>query len=283
METGENNFRVIQSSKFHSNKTKEYHLSIQIGLKSLIFTLLNIKTLTYDYLHSFKFSSNNTRESEEKIRLIINENNLIKKSFSSISISYVNCPNTLIPNTLFKEEKANSVLNFNAKNHGHSLIDDIASQDAKIIYSFPKKIDKLLKTYFPFSKYTSQDKILLEYYTKIQKDKITIYAYFIEKKINITCFNKKNLVSHNHFEYKTKEDILYYVLFFYEQLNLSPKEIELVLHGEIQKEDYNFLILYDYIKNISFLKNTTEFKFCEKLKEIPIHKNIAIYNQILCV
>ena len=88
METGENNFTITKSSEFNSNVIQEYHLSIQLGLNSFTFTLLNTNSLTYEYLASYKFIANNIDECTEKIRSIINDNIIIKNTFSSVCITY---------------------------------------------------------------------------------------------------------------------------------------------------------------------------------------------------
>jgi hypothetical protein len=58
---------------------------------------------------------------------------------------------------------------------------------------------------------------------------------------------------YNRFEYLTKEDFIYYLLFTAEQLQLNPEEFPLVLIGAIAEADELYLIAYKYIRDVSFL------------------------------
>jgi hypothetical protein len=57
----------------------------------------------------------------------------------------------------------------------------------------------------------------------------------------------------NTFEYKTPEDLIYYLLFTAEQLNLNPEIFKLEFLGNIAEDDAYFKIAYKYIRNVSLL------------------------------
>ena len=65
----------------------------------------------------------------------------------------------------------------------------------------------------------------------------------------------------NCFEYDTKEDFLYYLLFTAEQLSLNPEKFELILLGDINKNSPAYKMAWDYIKNISFMGPFHSFSF----------------------
>lgn len=76
----------------------------------------------------------------------------------------------------------------------------------------------------------------------------------IEKDIfDLIILNKGTLHLCNTYEYKSPEDLIYYVLFCLEQLQLNPDTIPCILSGEIIKSDANYLLIYTYIRHISFL------------------------------
>jgi hypothetical protein len=63
----------------------------------------------------------------------------------------------------------------------------------------------------------------------------------------------------NSFEYKTPEDLIYYLLFTAEQLNLNPEYFKLEFLGDINEEDAFFKMAYKYIRNV-FLFDTTDLQ-----------------------
>jgi len=75
----------------------------------------------------------------------------------------------------------------------------------------------------------------------------------------------------NSFEYQTKEDFIYYILFTAEQLKLNPETFKLQLLGEISEESDLFKIAYRYIRNISLMnvfhtQKHNDFSTLENLK-----------------
>jgi hypothetical protein len=62
---------------------------------------------------------------------------------------------------------------------------------------------------------------------------------------------------YNRFEYLTKEDFIYYLLFTAEQLQLNPEEFPLVLMGAITEADELYQIAYKYIRDVSLLHSNS--------------------------
>ncbi|MEO8933628.1 MAG: DUF3822 family protein, partial [Xanthomarina sp.] len=118
---------------------------------------------------------------------------------------------------------------------------------------------------FTYSHYSSIliDKILqFEKHTEIVKFYINVYKDHFE--IVITDQGKLKLF--NTFEYSSKEDFIYYILFTMEQLQLNPEKTDVVLLGDIEKESNLYAILFKYIRHISFGKRTDIYKYHNKPK-----------------
>ena len=79
---------------------------------------------------------------------------------------------------------------------------------------------------------------------------------------------------YNIFEYETKEDFIYYILFTLEQLELSPEETNISIMGAINEQSELYEILYTYIRNISFF-NYKKPIFNDK-NEIDKHSNFIL-------
>ena len=77
----------------------------------------------------------------------------------------------------------------------------------------------------------------------------------------IIAIKQGALLLYNTFEYHTKEDYIYYLLFTLEQLQLNPETIQLVLLGLINKEDDIYSITYKYIRNVSFGNRMDTYNF----------------------
>jgi len=281
METGENNPIIIQSDNFNIALANSYHLSIQLGISHFSYCLLNTTTFTYDYAKIYTLSS--VDDTAAEITEIINNDALIKTEFSSESVAFVNFPSTLTPSSLYKKEEKDTILAFNTEVKGEVLADTILSQKTHLIYSVPESILTIVSNFFPKAKQKAQESILIEQYGQLNNNTEKAYLYLNQNKVTITFFKENKLVFNNAFTYITKEDLLYFVLFSFEQLKLSTEKIEVILFGAIEKDDEYFNLLYDYIRNLKLGKRPHQFNFPTEFDSLAEHKYFGLFTQVLCV
>ena len=281
METGENNPIIIQSDNFNIALANSYHLSIQLGISHFSYCLLNTTTFTYDYAKIYTLSS--VDDTAAEITEIINNDVIIKSEFSTQSVAFVNFPSTLVPSSLYKKEEAETILAFNTEVMGKVLADTILSQKAHLIYSVPESILTIVSNFFPKAKQKAQESILIQQYSQFNNNTEKAYLYLNQKKVIITLFKENKLVFNNSFDYLTKEDLLYFVLFSFEQLKLSTENIEVILFGSIEKDDEYFNLLYDYIRNLKLGKRPHQFTFPAEFDSLAEHKYFGLFTQVLCV
>ena len=280
METGESN-PLVEIGEFDISLSTGYHLSIQLGIEHFSYCLLNTTTFTYDYIKNYSLNSKDNTATE--ISEIINKDAILKAEFFSQSIAFVNFPSTLVPDKLYKEEEAKTLLAFNTKVIGTVLVDKIMSQQAYLIYSVPESILTIVSNFFPNAKYKAQDSILIEQYSKLNNEKKNTYIYLNEQKVSVTIFNGDKMIFNNSFKFTSKEDLLYYVLFSFEQLNISPDTINVTVFGNIEGTDESFSLMYEYIRNIKLGKRPHQFIFPTEFNPLADHKYFGLFTQILCV
>jgi len=279
METGENNH--IQTDNFNIGLSSSYHLSIQLGVSHFSYCILNTTTFKYEYVKKHPLSSKDNTAIE--IAEIINNDSILKADFSSQSIAFINFPSTLVPNSLYKKEEAENLLGFNTKIIGKVLVDNIVSQKAHLIYSVPENILTIISEFFPKARYKAQETILIQQYNKSNTEKDRVYLYLNEKKVLITIFNSDKLIFNNSFIYINKEDLLYYILFTFQQLKISPESIDVTVYGAIEYSDEYFSLIYEYIRNIKLGKRPHQFTFPTEFNHLASHKYFSLFSQILCV
>ena len=281
METGENNPIHIQTENFNIGLANSYHLSIQLGVYHFSYCLLNTTTFTYDYIKKYPLIYKDNTATE--ITEIINNDSILKADFSSQSLAFVNFPSTLVPDKMYKKEEAESLLAFNTKVIGTVLADNIISQEAYLIYSVPKSILTIVSNFFPKAKYKAQESILIQQYSELNTEREKAYLYLNEQKAGISIFNSDKIIFNNSFKYTSKEDLLYYVLFCFEQLNISPDSIDLTVFGSIEDTDESFNLMYEYIRHIKLGKRPHQFIFPTEFNPLADHKYFGLFTQILCV
>ena len=82
-------------------------------------------------------------------------------------------------------------------------------------------------------------------------DERKMFVYVNQTHFEIIVVQNQKLLLYNSFDYKTKEDFLYYILFTAEQLQLNPENFKLELLGNNTQESELYEIAYTYIRHVS--------------------------------
>ena len=82
-----------------------------------------------------------------------------------------------------------------------------------------------------------------------------VYVNVSSKSFDVVVIQNKKLQFSNSFEFETKEDFIYYILFTFEQLNLDVEKVKLYFTGDIELESEIYNSTYQYIRNVFFLES----------------------------
>lgn len=275
METGESKILCSFNDKsFNIDLSKDHHLSIEISDKSFTYCILNTAKNTYCLLKSYKINS------IDEISNIINNSSHLLLVFSSTSIGLVNLPNTLVPKEFYDKKNAKSILNLNSATNDIIKHDYLNSKDTINLYSLSNHLNETIINYFPSAKIKSNSTVLLESLLKYDIKTENFYIFLKDDTANMIFIKNSEIIFQNKFEYLTNEDLLYYTLFSFQQLEISTEEILVNLFGDIK--DDQFQLLYDYIRNIKLGNRPKEFIFPNEALKIKKHKFFSLFSQVLC-
>ena len=212
----------------------------------------------------------------KKIEELFKTDSYLQKDFSSVSVVHQNNLSCLVPNTYFSEDKLSEYLNFNIKTLTSDFItfDDIQSIKAKNVYIPYVNINNFLFQNFGEFEYKHYSSVLLEKLFSIPTNDNGCYIHVSKSTLDIVIIKNSNLQFFNIFEYKTKEDFMYYVLFTLEQLELSTEETLVSILGDIEEDSDLYRLIYTYIRNIDFLSSKNAV--FNNQKEISKHSNFIL-------
>ena len=274
MVTGENNKTLIKDSTFDSLQISNYHLSIELSEKSISYCIVDKNKYRCYLLFSQNYESQNLLK-------ILNEDEFITREFLSKSISFVNFPNTLIPKELYNEKDKKNIFSVNHSLTNEELVIDELKSKIINLYAIPNTIFQTVKNVVPEAIIRSNSSSLINNFLSLKNLQETMFLFLKDSYINIVVTKGDSLIFQNKFEYQTKEDLLFYVLFSIQQLNFSNEEINTVIYGNISKEEYN--ILYQYIRNIKFGNKLKDISCSNEFNNIEDHCYNILYRQFLCV
>jgi hypothetical protein len=278
MEIGENN-NITSFYKKNVNfaNTENFHLSIEVSPTKLKYTLLNTENLEYLLFKSVEVGNN--------LLTAIGSEEILKQTFFSTSMCYSNFPTTIVPNELYSEINKERYLQFISDKKGTIKTDKIHQNNATTIYSVKEDIVHLMNQIQSGVIEKNSSTIIIEQLIKQYKNltEKTAFLFINRKNIELIILKKGELILHNYFDVNNSIDVLYYTLFGFNQLKMNPEESNLYLFGNIEKGDENYILIYDYIRNIKFGSLSNILSFNEELKRVSQHQNFSLFSQILCV
>jgi ABC-type oligopeptide transport system ATPase subunit len=190
-----------------------------------------------------------------------------------------------VPNSLFDVSEKEALLKFNhSPDEGEVIVTDhLPNLDAKNIYSLSAEVKKIFQdqyTHLSINHCSSSfiEQVLLT--NKHNESKITL-VNLQTSAMEIAVINSGKLLFYNSFAYQSPEDIIYFLLFVFEQLQLNPETISVELFGELEKNSPAYQLIYKYIRNIKLGDRPAALEYSIKIAALPKHHYYSLFSQFL--
>lgn len=265
----------------NSEKINNLELSIQIHLSGLSFCVLNRTQDTITYLKHISFKKRlNPLDLLDQLKSAFNKEEALKDDFDSVLVIHDNELAVQVPESLFDENCLADYLKFNSKILKSDFItyDKIPDNNLVNVYIPYININNFIYDLFGSFTFKHKSTILLSEILKKEKQQkeLKVYVNVNESHFELTIVETGKLLLYNSFEYHSKEDFIYYILFTTTQLNLDPEMFILVLTGCISEEDELYEITYNYVRHIEF--GNRKDRIISTLNNIKPHNEFALLN-----
>ncbi|MCM8569908.1 DUF3822 family protein [Gramella jeungdoensis] len=250
-----------------TTKEKQFNkkLSIQVSLNGLSFCILDQKDNRITYFKKIDFEKQlDPIKVLSKIELTYEKEEALNQPVDEVFLLYTNSLFSLVPEKLFDEDNASNYLKFNTKILKTDFIafDNIKDSIVNVYIPYTNITNYFFDKYGEFE-YRHSLSVLIEALLELQDNSegTRVYLHSHLSSYELVIIENGKLLFANSFEFETKEDFLYYLLFTAEQLKLDPDSFELILLGDITKDSEEYKMAWDYIRNISFLGPFHSFSF----------------------
>ena len=271
--------QIVKKKTINKNieVTSKRKLSIQFSLDGFSFCTTNTHNEVIEFSsYTFSKTKNSPELVLEKLQDIFKKEKSLQYDFETVTVIHQNNLNTLVPNEYFKKDALKSYLKYSIKTIASDLItfDELDFMNSKNVYVPYVNINNFLFQNFGEFEYKHYSSVMLEKLFSIATNDICCYIHVSKSTFDIVIIKNSNLQFFNIFEYKTKEDFMYYVLFTLEQLDLSTEETLVSILGDMEEDSDLFRLMYTYIRNIDFLSSKNAV--FNNQKEISKHSNFIL-------
>ncbi len=276
VETG---LKFMTLQKNNINQISNKRLSVQLSLTGLSFLVTIITNNEVVYYSEKKYDNSVTPEELLLgLKLSFNQIEELKDDFKEVVVIYATSLYSLVPTTLFDASKASEYLKFNSKILANDFIafDTIEQENITVVYiPFINLNNYLFDRFGNFSYYHSSTILLKHILLGKEKnyDLPKVYINVTEKIFDFIVVKNRKLQICNSYEFNTPEDFIYYILFSFEQLKLNPDTVNVYISGSIAKDDANYKLLYNYIRNVTFYNNYVGITLS---KNGELHQNLIL-------
>jgi len=192
----------------------------------------------------------------EKLNAILKESEIDQSKIINVKLIICNKLSSLVPDNLFEEKLSLEYLKFNSKllENDFAAHDFIEEIDAVNVYLPYVNVNNYILENFGSFDFYHYSTLLIKKLVKYNKEKeSSLYANLQEEDFQVLIIKKNKLLYYNNFDFNTKEDILYFLLFVIEQNKIDINKSKLFLIGKINVESEAYLLISKFIENIEII------------------------------
>ncbi len=269
------------SDKF--NNLKDCDLSIQISLDGFSFCIRHQNEIGLTKYIPFEESSTTPELHLKNLQHSFAKEQNLQHSFKSVNISHVNELCTLVPRPLFDAQNLKQYIKYSTKifKNDYIVYDNIENHQMVNVYLPFVNLNNFFFDKYGSFEYKHAATILVEQLMNTYKlsEHPKMFVHLYKNIFEIIVIGQQKLLFHNFFNYLSKEDFIYYILFTAEQLHLNPETFELVISGEIHNDDDFYQMAYTYIRDVKLLEVRSNYTFSNEFTAAHKRAFYTLINQ----
>lgn len=281
------NIAVIDEA-FDSSNTAAYHLSILYGERNFSFAILDTVSLRYIAFKNIWFDEPiPSPDLTNHIRSILNTESYLTRTFKSIFFLYQTPLSVLIPSPLFRPENPEEYFRFSSLllPSDKILFRRIPAIDAYVIFPIPgdlmNQVGFMLQNVQFFHQACPQ---IDEAFSESQSlaDAAQVIANIHPGFADLLIIKSNQLILYNSFTIKNTDDLVFFILYLYEQFSLSQEESPVILSGYIEMYPGITEVLHQYLKNIVIRKLPGIYTYSQSFSGLTQHHLSPLINLARC-
>jgi len=280
------NIAIIDES-FDSNASPGYHLSIQYGGHYCTFAILDTVSMQYLAFKNFWYSYPiPVKEQGEHFRALVRSESFLMRRFKSVHFMYLSPLSVLVPTPLFHKEEPETFFKFSAQllPTDRILFRKIPLIDAFSVFPVPQdiadQVDLMQDNVQFFHQSCPQITEAIESHSHSEVAKV--FACINPGFVEITIIGEGQLILHNSFTIRNTNDLIFFILYMYEQFGLSQEESTVELSGYLEMYPGTEELLNRYIKKWVMPEITKRFTFSNPFNDLKHHHYSHLLNLARC-
>ena len=256
-------------------------MSILFQEDGLVFSILRNDLQKFIVLGEYELKNQNA-----EIESLFYFREQLQGAFAKYTIAFGSTHFTIIPAPLFNANNLAEYANFQFDAALEDLrYDSLSTPGLVIVYSVPKEIQQFVDVNFLGAKIKHTSSYTISHYTNLYKNKPGehLHVQIWHNKVEIIAIKNGKLLLINSFSFETDEDLLYFILNVYEQLELNPESVPLKVSGELEKGSESWNLLLTYIRFVETEERMANYVYSHEFKAFVNHRYNRVFQAATCV
>ncbi|MGB0838985.1 MAG: DUF3822 family protein [Chitinophagales bacterium] len=268
----------IEHPLFANSTYKDYNLSLFLGKTQIAFAATHRILDRIELFKAFQLEeTDNFFAYKLQLKDLLEQESILKATFAKATVAVDLDNHTLVPYSFYEKTKSALYYHINFQledsNHLSFFVDDIASIEAKNIYTIDKGLMEWVTNCFENTQNCvvkhMQSYLLDEFLNRARTESDTIYYQINKGRISITGVGNKQVFFQNYFETNNEQDALYYVLNMLQELNLEQEDFKHICIGSISETDQLYQALIAQLPTLVCVQRPMGKLYANDLQAIP--------------
>ena len=209
----------------------------------------------------------------------------LQKEYKGVSCIHLETRATLLPAALFEREHLKLYFEFN---HVLNDLDELQYNflnqvDAYLVFPMDSEISSLLLRSWLNARFFQQSTPLIDALLSHENrgDSFT-GINFNQGHFDIIVIQNRQLKYLNNFSFRSDEDLVYFMLFVFDKLELDQEKTPVLLSGEMDKFSDRLSFLKRYFKQISYRTAPAGFQYPPSFQKLQEHSLVNLLNLFHC-
>lgn len=237
---------------------------------------LFLKTVHFSPGHNGVHNSLN-----DNLALFLEKEELMGYLYRRIKVALPQPLAALVPNRLFQDEELPTYLaSLTELTDGEqTIVDDLNWNEVKVCYQANVELVNILRKKFPTSHLYSLATPFLEAASTLRSNTRENYVALNvhENRLQLVHFSNGKVLFYNSFPFSAASDVMYYTLLVYEQFQLDPAKIPLILAGQVMESSDIYKMLYRYVGCLEFAGLPEYIQWNRKFNDLPSHLFFTLF------
>jgi hypothetical protein len=255
---------------FDVEHSSAYRMTIQCALGGFSFALLDDEKRCLIGLECHQADCGDTMELFQLLERALDAKGLSNRVLKSVTCLIDGRTNLIIPETLAQEDH-DKFLNFTFRiPEGYiQQTERIETIHAVNAFAYPKTLRDMILGKWKEAKITHCNSVFLKSCFEYAPEGKVVFVNVHNRDFDLVIVNDGNLLFYNNFQFNTKADFAYFLLFALEQNHISGTEVPVCFSGLILPNSEIIELCNRYLKYLLFIEDRHVLQVSQALEDVP--------------